>query len=285
MSNFNYEIIKVMNNNVILARDLIKGTEAILIGKGLGFNAPKGKKVYIPKEKIEKSFITYDKKLRKEYFDLVELIKPEIMEVCAEIILHAEENLGKLSPRVHIVLTDHIAFALERIKKNMEITNPFLLEIKSMYKEEYKIGIKAKEMIEDKIGVKISEEEIGFITLHLNAAREHKDVKQKLKNTRLVKELVEIVERELDYKIDNNGLTYSRLINHFRGSIERTENNTILENPLLETIKHEFRESYNISKLIKKHIEKNLDIVVSDYELGYMTIHINRVKQMVKMKK
>lgn len=154
-----------------------------------------------------------------------------------------------------------------------------------MYKEEYKIGIKAKEMIEDKIGVKISEEEIGFITLHLNAAREHKDVKQKLKNTRLVKELVEIVERELDYKIDNNGLTYSRLINHFRGSIERTENNTILENPLLETIKHEFRESYNISKLIKKHIEKNLDIVVSDYELGYMTIHINRVKQMVKMKK
>lgn len=275
----NYHIVKIMNNNVLLTNDLESGTEIVLIGRGIGFGVKKNTDVYIPKEKIEKSFRTFDQSLKKDYMTLIDSIDSKVIAICAEIILYAEERLGNLSPRVHIVLTDHIAFALERIKMGMDISNPFLLEIKSMYQKEFEIARKAKEMIAEATGIEISEEEMGFITLHLNAAREHRDVKQKLKYTRLVQELIQIVERELKIKINPSDLSYSRLVNHLKGSIDRIDKGQSVENPLLDTIKKEFPDSFWISKLIKAHIEKIIKKDVSEYELGYMTIHIDRIRR------
>lgn len=281
MTNNTYKIIRVLNNNVILAKNITNNTETVLVGKGIGFGVKSGQERSFSPDTIEKSFMTYDEKLKRDYMELVEQLDETILAMCTEIILMAEKRLGELNSRLHIVLTDHIGFALERIKAGMEIHNPFLHEIRNLYEEEYQVGLSAQDVIEKTTGIRIVEDEVGFIALHLNAARQHKDVKETLRSTRLIKELVTIIESNLNYKIESD-LTYSRLIHHLRGSIERIEKGQTVLNPLLDTLRKEFKDSYKIAGRVKVRIEEELDAIVPDDELGYMAIHIDRIRRMSK---
>ncbi|MCK5764084.1 MAG: PRD domain-containing protein, partial [Clostridiales bacterium] len=229
-------------------------------------------------DKIEKKYLAYDKKSKNEYLSLINQLDDEIIGVCSEIILLAERNMGKLSHRLHIVLTDHIGFAIERLKNGLEIQNPFTLEIKNLYHKEFEVGLIAQDMIKKQLGIEINEDEVGFIALHLNAAKQNKDVKESLKNTRIIKMLVGAIEESLGYKIGND-LTYNRLINHLKGSIERVQRGIAVDNPLLEVVKNEFKKSYEIALRIKKIVSDELEIELSDGELGYLAIHIDRINR------
>lgn len=68
------------------------------------------------------------------------------MGVSEEIIALAEEKLGQLNSHIHVALTDHIGFALDRIKMGMEMSNPFIYEIRALYPEEFRIGLMASEL-------------------------------------------------------------------------------------------------------------------------------------------
>lgn len=274
-----YEIKKILNNNVIWGKDLSNQLETVLVGKGIGFGIKVGETVEVSEKKVDKIFVTYDHKTVKDYMSLAETLDASIMEICAEIIILAEGILGKLSNKIYVVLTDHIGFALERLKQKMNIENPFLLEIKNLYKEEYDIGLKAQKMIMERIGIDITEDEVGFIALHLNAARENKQVKETLKHTRLIKEIVTLIEDKIGSKIQEDDLTYYRLISHIKASIHRSEKREGIKNPLLDTIKKEFKESFFLGVKIKEKIENQLDVIVTEDEVGYLAIHIERLSK------
>ena len=278
----NYKVIKILNNNVILAKSVLTDNEAILVGKGIGFGKNKNVLVKISKEDIEKTFITYDEDLKKDYFEIINSIDNLVIETCSEIILKAEQTLGKLNSRIHIVLTDHISFALERLNMGLVIDNPFIHEIKILYKEEYALAIEARKLLKDRMNIDIGEGEVGFIALHLNAAKLNKEVKESLKETRLIKELVEIIENNLDYVIGNS-ITYNRLIDHLKGCIHRVITKTTVNNPLIEVLKKEFSDSFEIALLIKKRLDEELVEKIPIGELGYLTIHINRIKNLKKI--
>lgn len=276
-----YQILKIYNNNAILVLNKETKQEAVLVGKGIGFGKKQGETQEIAPEHVEKLFFTYDDKLKSEYLALIGQIDEQVLAICSEIIHMASTILGPLHQRVHIVLTDHIGFALERIKTGMEIHNPFLDEIKMLYPQEFEMGLTAQRMIQTALGIEIVEDEVAFIALHLSAARQQKDVKESVKITRLIKELVEIIETMLGLTIPKD-LTYSRLIQHLRGAIDRLSNGYQVENPLLETLKRDMRDSFEVALKLKDKIESSLDIVVPEDEVGFMAIHINRVKRTIK---
>lgn len=202
------------------------------------------------------------------------------MGLCQEIILMAEKEIGELSDNIHIVLTDHIGFAMERLRQNIEIANPFLHEIKILYTDEYKLGMKAIQLINSEIDVTLSEEEAAFIALHLLSARKNREVKKTLRNTRVIKEIVDLLESEIGFDIVEDALTYRRLLTHIRAGIDRIENGIRLENPLLKTIKSEFKGSWKLASQAKSIIEKQLELEVTDDEVGYLAIHIDRLKRL-----
>lgn len=274
-----YDVIKVLNNNVILVRDLSAGQETVLIGNGIGFQCKTGTRVKLPADRIEKSFVAYDKKIKNKYLQIIKQLDGEILGLGEEIILMAEKELGKMNSHIHIALTDHIAFALDRLQDGLEITNPFFEEIKILYNEEYKLGTKAAELIQKRLGVEIPDSEIGFIALHLHAARQNIKVSQTVKYTSLLKQLITIVEDELGKKLNPTELSYTRLLNHLRFSIDRVEKNKKITNPLLSRIKEEFKESYQLADKIANQIEKSLQVTVSEDERGYITLHLYRLKE------
>jgi len=276
-----YKIVRIYNNNAILVQGNDTKGEAVLVGKGIGFGKKTGMEEEISSSEIEKYFITYDDKLKREYLNLVEQLDEQILAVCSEIIQEANESIGPLSDRIHIVLTDHIGFALERMKLGMEIHNPFLDEIKLLYPKEYEMGLKAQQMILSQLGVAIVEDEVAFIALHLSAARSQKDVKESVKNTRILKELVKLIESQIGISIPKD-LTYSRLIHHLRGAIDRIETGYQVVNPLLEALKKDLKESFDIANLLKSKIETEYGITVPEDEVGFMAIHIDRLKRNMK---
>jgi len=278
LNKVNYRILKVLNNNIILAYSFQRKEDMILMGKGIGFGKKENKKVYIPDENIQRSFVAYNEKIKKEYFRLVNQIDPSIIEICEKIIEISEKKLGDLNSHIHILLTDHIAFALERVKIGLKIENPFVDEIKILYPDEFEIALQGLEMIKKKLDVDLGFGETGFIAMHLHSAIKNVNVKETMKNTRILNEIINIIEEGLNIKLDKTKYSYKRLINHLQGALERIKNKRFIENPLLENIKNEFKDSFKIIKKISAKIEEEYDLEVPEQELGYMVIHIERLK-------
>ena len=91
-----------------------------------------------------------------------------------------------LNEHIHVALADHIGFTLERLQSGLEITNPFLEEIKALYPKEYKLASRAAIMIEEKFKVYIPQGEKGFIAMHIHSAMVNRELSKTVKNTSMI---------------------------------------------------------------------------------------------------
>ena len=90
------------------------------------------------------------------------------IQVSDEIISHARKVLTpQLSQSVYLTLTDHIDFALTRFREGMLFENGLYEEIKRFYPEEFQVGRHALDLIEEKTGVRLPEDEAASIAFHL----------------------------------------------------------------------------------------------------------------------
>ncbi|RKD34181.1 glucose PTS transporter transcription antiterminator GlcT [Thermohalobacter berrensis] len=276
----NYKLKKILSNNVVLAEK--DSDDYILVGKGIGFGKKKGE--FLDNNKsIEKAFVPLEKAKSNSYNKILNDIDKEIVAVSEEIIAMASKRLEEeLNPHIHIALADHINFALKRLEEGLEIVNPFLDETRHLYEEEFSISKDAAKLINERLGVKVPEGEIGFITLHIHSARKNRDVSSTLRYTKLIKELVNTVEKELNIKIPPDSLEYSRLVSHFKFAIERITTNQRIENVLLDKLKTDFYNYYSVANKIGEIIRYTLDTDVPDDEIGYITLHLYRLKKIYK---
>ena len=172
-------IEKVINNNVISTRDN-KDRELIVMGKGIGFGKKKGDDVL--EEKIEKRFVLDSKDEVGKLAELINLIPLDYLKVSVDIIEYAKSAMPKrLSPSIYFSLTDHINFALERMKAKMMFPNPLFNEVRNFYPSEYLVGEYALEQIENKIGIKLPKDEAASVALHLVNAEYNVEMSETMK--------------------------------------------------------------------------------------------------------
>ncbi|MCG4734580.1 PRD domain-containing protein, partial [Casaltella massiliensis] len=86
----------------------------------------------------------------------------EHMKLSSEIIEYAQIKLSrKLNESIYISLSDHTYSAIQRMKEGVNVKNAILWETKRFYKEEFEIGMKALDIIENKTGVRLPDDEAG----------------------------------------------------------------------------------------------------------------------------
>lgn len=277
-----YKIVKTLNNNVIITEK--DGKVFVLIGKGIGFGKKQGD--YLTDEKnIEQKFTAIKDEDKESYNRLLKDVDCEVIAVSEEIIAGASDSLGEeLNSHIHVGLADHINFAIIRMKDGMDIVNPFLFEIQTMYPKEYKLGEKAIGLIERRLGHRLPDSEIGFIALHIHSARVNISVGKSLKNTILVKETVGLIQEEVGVSITENSLDYTRLMSHLKYSIHRIEKGQELKNVLLSAVKKQLKEEYDIAKRVCDFMGKKLDKSIPEDEVGYIAIHLNRLRNSIEAK-
>lgn len=71
----------------------------------------------------------------------------------------------------------HLQPAVKRAKYGIELTNPLLPQIQQRYGDLFTISYKAAKRIEKKLAIKLSDDEIGYLTIHLGAAIERKKLR------------------------------------------------------------------------------------------------------------
>ncbi len=281
--NIRYEVQKIFNNNVVLAHKESESEELILLGSGLGFGIKEGDSIDRQQVEIDKEFVPVKEEKKEAYQQLLNEVDAQVIGLTEEIIAMLTSELEeKLNQHIRIGLADHIAFALKRIEDGMDLTNPFLAETKTLYQTEYKLAKEAVKMIEERFDVSMPESEVGFITLHIHGARENRGVSKTLKYTSLIQKMVAKVEEKIDKELSYETLNYARLVNHLRFALERVEQGEVEPNPMLDDIKDNFPESYAISIDLAQMMETELEVKVPQDEVGYLAIHIQRLKRDLK---
>lgn len=268
---------KVLNNNVLIARDHQDG-EVVLIGKGIGFNTKKH--ASIREDSIEKLFVLRNEKEQEYYKNLLPHMDETMLSTMIDSIelIRSKSNVI-VNERVHVALTDHMMFAINRLFKGMPIRNPFLSETRALYPFEYEIAAEVVDFMNQSLGIDLPEGEIGFIALHVHSAVTNMDISDLNKYSQLVTHLVNMIETGLDITIERDSIHYVRLIRHIRYTIDRVMRDEKVEEPvkIASLLKSEYPVCYNLSWKLIKIMQQTLKKPVYDAEAVYLTMHLQRL--------
>ena len=279
-----YTITKIINNNIVCSVDK-NGEEIILRGLGIGFKKNKGS--LIPDDMIEKIYRGDNNKNTNKMQQLFSEIPIEYVDVCSEIIDMAEDALGKkLNKNILITLTDHVDFAIERKKKNMEYKNALLHEIKNFYPVEFGIGKKAVEIIKEKFREELTEDEAGFIALHIVNAELDTDMSNMVNITEMIQAVTEIVKKYYGIELDTESLDYSRFITHMKFFGQRIFMNKMAVDDDMtfnRMIRERYSEDYNCAVKIRGYISRKYNKIISEEEMIFLTVHLRRISKPDKL--
>lgn len=266
--------IKKINNNVAICID-DNNKELIAFGKGIGFhNMPyeiNDLKV------IERTFYG----VSSEYIGLLEELPKDVIDTATYITEYGESKLNKsLPPNFIFTLADHINFAIERYRKNLNVKVPYVGNIKYLHEKEVEIGKKAVTYINSKHNVLLSKDEANSIALHFINVLSDDDNDDELDISNVINGTMEVIEKEANIKINRDSFNANRFETHLEYLIKRVINNEVLDksnSSLFEVMKVKYPETYEYSLKVKEYLENKLLKNLSDEEVGYLMLHINRL--------
>ena len=251
------------------------------MGKGIGFSKKIGD--LIDESKVQKIFVLEDDKKNNQLINLLEDIPEEYFELSQMIIQRAGQKLGKdLSDSIYLSLTDHLYMAIARYRDGLHLKNKLLFEIENFYPEEFSLGLEALNMIESLFSVKMSEDEAGFIAIHIVVSENGDDIEDFYKSTKLVQSILNIVKFFFKINFNVESFYYQRFLRHLRFFSLRIlsgkdQKKLSLKNDLLPLIKDRYVEAYQCTLKIKEFVDNSFNYVLDDEEILYLTIHISQV--------
>lgn len=255
------KIVKIFNNNAVATISKNK-EDLILTGSGIGFQKKIGDEVDLGK--IEKKYY-YQGGENNAMFQFFMRTPVEYFKVSQEIMDIAARRLKvELKPQIIITLTDHIVFAIERLENKIDLPNLVLPEIKTLYKEEYKIGLIGLGIVRRKIGVNLPEDEAGYIALQM------------------INGCIELIQDTLHTHFDRDSMDYTRLTTHLKFLAQRVFKKEIqddIDNDLdiYYLMIKKYPEIFNCVIRIKDYISQEFKYELSDKELWYLMIHIHKI--------
>lgn len=274
----NIIIEKVINNNIISAYEK-SGAEVIVMGRGIGFKKKQGE--VVPADQISKIFRIKSRTLTEQFKELLANMPLERVRISDEIISHAKDHLKlKLNQSIYVTLTDHINFAIERVSQGIEPQNALLWEIKRFYPQEFQLGIYALELIHDRLGILLPEDEAGFIALHFVNAEYGTDIRDAVKFPDQMQAIVDIVERDLGILLDESSLHYERFMTHIKFLIQRIYRKELLsseDRELSLLMQRKYPREYQCSVKVAEYIMQATGSRLSEEEIMYLSVHIHRV--------
>ena len=272
-------VVKILNNNYILVEDP-NGNECIVMGKGLRFSNQVGSE--LKEENIQKIFALKDKKSVRDWQQMLEGVSEDYGEAIHSAIMLADEAMpGKLNSQVFIILFDHLIFALERQHKNIILQSRLLWEVRLFYPAEFALGKRMIEYLNQRLQIKLPEEEAGNIAFHLvNAQTENPNMEQTIQAVKMLKDIFNIVQYSFANRIRTDSIHYTRFVTHMQFFLQRVLEHKMLsgdELDIFEQVAKGHPESYCCARKIGAYIQGVQKEEISREELLYLTIHIARI--------
>ena len=274
------QVKKVLNSSVVLVEDE-NDSEYIVISKGLGYGRKSGEVLDIA-ETTYQVYIPVASDKTKQIAELLSSITPEILDITHKVISLAKDKLHTdFNNNVYFVLADHINFAFDRLKQGMNITNRLTWEIQSFYPEVYEVAKDCLALINKEMNVEFPEDEAVNIAFHLLNAHSSNDPEyDSARYAKLLGELVNMVRYSLNKNLKQDSIHYIRFITHIRFFVERFFTDRMLEDhgdSFYLSSKGQYQKEAEIANKMKNYLYEKYQKLITDEEMSFLIIHINRM--------
>lgn len=266
--------IKVFNNSTV-STIMPDGQEAIVLGKGIGFNQRPGSK--IREQLIEKVYYVQSE-MQTKFLQMLQNVRPDVIAAAEEIIAVVTEAGFSLSNQATISLIDHISFAMVRLESQMSMPNLLLRETHLLYPKEYSLGQQALNIVKKYCGVQLPEDEAGYIALHLVSISSDRNATYDA--LKFVKGALDIICRYTSLKLESTDMT--RLMTHLKFLAHRIFQNVPWNDaPNMDDIykmllKHRPQSRKCLEELVQ-FIWDNYHYELNQQEKFYLLIHLTKI--------
>ena len=275
-------ILRVFNNNVVLARDEI-GREAVLTGRGLGFRRRAGQEVdaslvarrYIPADNAE------------SVAEVIAGIPLERLALIERVFRRAARELGAGVPSSTIVaVVDHVNQAMERVRQGLVMDYPLRAEAAHLHPEELRLAEAMVEELNAAQEVQLPAGEAVALALHLfTAAVGARSTREAARQSRLIAQVIDTLQAAYGDDFDPGSIDTARFAAHLRYFLARARSGIQVADGAASIVGIALREArphaYQIALRIKDLLELRLGTAVSDDETAYLTMHVARFENAV----
>ena len=271
------KILKVFNNNSIAAISDELG-DIILTGSGIGFQKKIGD--LVDESKIEKTYLFKDEQ-KKRFEQSIAEVPAVYFEIANKIVAKASKDLETdFSGEIFIAISDHLSFAVKRKKEHVYLPNIILNETKTLYKKEYQVGLWALDYIEKKIGIRLDDDEAGYLALHLVNFSFNDKANNAIRIVTLTKEVLNVIKTTMKLELEEDSIGYARISIHLKYLAERIFSNEEVNfedttSDIRDMLKENARLALCINRIVKL-IKDRYDYTLSPDEQTYLCIHIKR---------
>ena len=217
----------------------------------------------------------------KKFFKNVDLMKVK------DLVMDAENKYELvLSDIAFEALTIHIGLSIERNLEqiNVDFDNDILKIEKSSI--EYQMSSYIVSKIETTFNVKMPENEIYYIAIHISGKVRLEKVAESnewLNIQIITTNLMRKISNYTGYKFENDIRLYDGLYNHLLAALFHIRNNAEIENPFKDQMIHDYPNIYTAVKVNIDELQHSGNINLSDDEIAYIMLHfaasIERNKQ------
>ena len=179
---------------------------------------------------------------------------------------------------------DHISFAIQRSEQGIRFSNPLMAPIREFYPEEYLLGMECLAAIRQRCHADLSDDEGGFIALHIVNAELNTTMSVVNDVTRFVDGCVQVVECFYNCHFDRDALDFSRFTVHLRFFAQRVfqgkqeQENDPHDEVFRALIARNCSEHYKCACCIAEYVRNTWHKELSDEELVFLTIHLKRIR-------
>lgn len=271
-------ILRVFNNNVVLARDEI-GREAVLTGRGLGFRRRAGQEVdaslvarrYIPADNAE------------SVAEVIAGIPLERLALIERVFRRAARELGAGVPSSTIVaVVDHVNQAMERVRRGLVMDYPLRAEAAHLHPEELRLAEAMVEELNAAQEVQLPAGEAVALALHLfTAAVGARSAQEATRQSRLIAQVMELLSGAYGDSFDAGSVDAARFAVHLRYFLVRARTAVQIQDSTASLVTRALRAgnpgAYRVALRIRDLLELRLGTSVTADETAYLALHVARL--------
>lgn len=268
----------MLNNNVVLARDEI-GREAILTGRGLGFQRKRGQDV--DASLISRRYIPADN--AQSVAEVIAGIPLERLALIERVFRKAARGLNTDVPSSTLIaVVDHINQAMARVYQGLTMDYPLRAEVAHLHPEELRLAEAMVEEINAAQEVQLPRGEAVALALHLfTAAIGAPSAQAASEQSRLIGQVMGLLEKSFGEAFDADSVNAARFAVHLRYFLVRARTAVQIEDGTSSLVAEALRvsdpDAYRVARRIRDLLEIRLNTAVTDDETAYLALHVARL--------
>lgn len=208
-------------------------------------------------------------------------------DVLWEVIHVLKENdffwVNRLAQNAYVGLILHLTIAIERMFNHEGIDMDQALLEKLKEDPMFQRAKDLSEYFEDEFNIDFPDEEVAYISMHLKGARllhvgdEISDIEDPELTLpvmqHFIMRLIYEYEKHTDIKLQDDDLLINGLLTHLRPALTRVKYKMEIRNPLLNQIKQQYPEVFEISKLSVENLKHPQFDQLNDDEIAFIAMH------------